>query len=68
MDMENAIMSLIQSLPNIAVALLALWWTTQRIDKLLEHQSRLLDELVEMMRENRRLTHNGHGRADHADG
>lgn len=64
--MEAALTSLISGAPNMAVALLALWWTTQRIDKLLEHQSRLLDELVEMMRENRRLTHNGHGSANPA--
>jgi type IV secretory pathway TrbL component len=64
MDMENAMMTVIQSLPNLAVALLALWWATKRIDTLLDQQSKLVDQLIEMMRENRRLVTNGH--SDHA--
>ena len=63
MDLEAAITSLISGAPNLAVALLALWWTTKRIDALLDQQSKLVDQLIEMMRENRRMTTNGHAQS-----
>jgi hypothetical protein len=60
MNLEAAITSLISGAPNLAVALLALWWATKRIDTLLDQQSKLVDQLIEMMRENRRIAANGH--------
>lgn len=53
MGLETIITDLIAVLPNLAVALAALYWTTKRIDVLLEHQSKLVDELVEVLKENR---------------
>jgi hypothetical protein len=58
--MEQALMTLMESLPNLAIALLALLWASQRIDKLLDQQSRLVDQLIEMMRESRKLMANGY--------
>ena len=54
MSMENAVSTMMSNLPNLAVALLALWWASQRIDKLLDHQSKLVDQLIELMREHRK--------------
>jgi hypothetical protein len=54
MSMENAVSTMMSNLPNLAVALLALWWASQRIDKLLDNQSKLIDQLIELMREHRR--------------
>lgn len=58
--MEQALMALVESLPNLAIALLALLWASQRIDKLLDQQSKLVDQLIEMMRESRKLMVNGY--------
>lgn len=63
MNLEAAITSLISGAPNLAVALLALWWATKRIDTLLDQQSKLVDQLIEMMRENRRIATNGHAQS-----
>jgi hypothetical protein len=54
MSMENAVSAMMSNLPNLAVALLALWWASQRIDKLLDNQSKLIDQLIELMREHRK--------------
>lgn len=68
MDVESAIVTFISSSPNLAVALLVLWWTTKRIDALLDHQSTLINQLVEMMRENRKmLMVNGHDKKANQD-
>lgn len=53
--LENAITGMIEGLPNMAVALLALYWASNRIDKLLDSQSKLIDALLEMVKESRRM-------------
>jgi len=53
--MQDALMMLMSNLPNLTVALLALWWASQRIDKLLDNQSKLIDQLIELMREHRKI-------------
>jgi hypothetical protein len=63
MSMENAVSTMMSNLPNLAVALLALWWASQRIDKLLDNQSKLIDQLIELMREHRRIV-NGYSGTD----
>jgi hypothetical protein len=60
--MQDALTMLMSNLPNLAVALLALWWASQRIDKLLDNQSKLIDQLIELMREHRRIV-NGYSSA-----
>jgi hypothetical protein len=54
---------MIAALPNMAVALLTLYWMMKRIDALLTHQAKLIDQLVETMKETRQMakTINGHG-------
>jgi hypothetical protein len=64
--MEDALTMVMSNLPNLAVALLALWWASQRIDKLLDNQSKLIDQLIELMREHRRIV-NGHSEQRSAD-
>jgi hypothetical protein len=64
--MEAAVTTLLSNMPNIAVALLALWWASQRIDKLLDNQSKLIDQLIELMREHRRAM-NGYAAGRSAD-
>jgi hypothetical protein len=54
MNVESAVTTLLSNMPNLAVALLALWWASQRIDKLLDNQSKLIDQLIELMREHRK--------------
>ena len=49
MTVEQWIADLIVQLPNLAVALLVLWWQRMMIDKLLEHQHTLIDKLIQMV-------------------
>jgi hypothetical protein len=54
---------MIAALPNMAVALLTLYWMMKRIDALLTHQAKLIDQLVETMKETRHMAKsmsNGH--------
>lgn len=62
--MENILVQTIAAVPNMAVALLTLYWLMKRVDSLLTHQAKLIDQLVEMMKQARHMAQsvsNGHG-------
>lgn len=50
--MEELIFGLIEQLPNLAVALAALWWCSRIISQMLDHQRTLIDRLLDMARRN----------------
>lgn len=48
--MNDQFLDLIKNLPNLTVALAALWWSSRTIDKMLQHQQHLIDKLLEIAR------------------
>lgn len=54
--MDELVKQIILGAPNVAVALAALWWASQRIDKMIDAQAKLIDALLEMCAENIRLS------------
>ena len=55
MTVEQWLSDLVAQLPNLAIALLVLYWQRQTIDSLLNHQRQLIDKLVEMVDEVREV-------------
>lgn len=51
MTVEQLVITIFEQLPNLAIAVLALYWQTQRFDKLLEAQTKLIDKLLQMVDE-----------------
>lgn len=49
MTIESWAAELIVQLPNLAVALLVLYWQRKTIDELLLHQRTLVDKLLQMV-------------------
>lgn len=54
--MEEALMVLLDSLPNLGVALLVLYWQKNTIDALLSHQRALIDRLLGLIEKVQALT------------
>lgn len=44
---EQAVLNLVNLLPNFAIGLLMLYWQRQTIDRLLDTQSKLIDRLLQ---------------------
>lgn len=49
MTVETLVSSIIDQLPNLAIALLVLYWQRKTIDDLLSHQRTLIDRLLQMV-------------------
>lgn len=47
--MENLVTQIIELLPNMAIALLVMYWQKSTIDELLKHQRELLDRLLTLI-------------------
>ena len=50
--MDELIKTMILGAPNLSVAIFALYWSAQRIDKMIEAQTKLIDALLLMCAEN----------------
>ena len=48
MPIETFITNVISNLPNFAIAVVVLYWQEKRIEKLLEVQAKLIDQLLDM--------------------
>lgn len=51
--MDALLSNVISSLPNIAVALLMLYWQKQTIDSLLATQTKLIDQLMTYVKQDK---------------
>lgn len=49
--MDQGLLDLLKNLPNLAVAIVALWWSSRVIEKMLMHQHQLIDRLLEIARQ-----------------
>lgn len=49
MTVETLVSNLIEQIPNLAIALLVLYWQRKTIDDLLSHQRTLIDRLLQMV-------------------
>jgi hypothetical protein len=54
--MDELLKTIILGAPNVAVAVAALYWASQRIDKMIDQQSKLIDALLVMCAENKALS------------
>lgn len=48
MAIETFITNLLNALPNFAIAIVVLYWQEKRIERLLEVQAKLIDQLLQM--------------------
>lgn len=51
--MEQLLTNVITNLPNFAVAFVVLWWQKQTIDQLLANQTKLIDQLLLYVKEDK---------------
>ena len=56
MALEQWLADLTVQLPNLAVALLVLYWQRKTIDELLEHQRQLVDRLLQIVDDVREIS------------
>lgn len=53
--MEAVLISMLEGLPNFAIAVFMLWWTTRIIEADRASKDKLIDALLQMVTENREM-------------